>query len=155
MFFKVRSALAASLFCFGVVAHAQTWPDQTVKIVVAYPAGSTMDTVARLIAPSLQSQLGHPFIVENRPGAGGRIGAEYVSHSKADGYTLFISGNSTHSANPSLYKNLPYDPIKDFTQIMRLTTIPYALVVSPKIQARTLADFAASGRANGGKFNYA
>jgi tripartite-type tricarboxylate transporter receptor subunit TctC len=113
-----------------------------------------MDTLARILVPELQAELGGTFIVENKPGASGRIGAELVARAAPDGYTLFISGNSTHSANPSLYKALSYDPVKDFTPIGLIATMPYAITVRANSTAKTLGELAAQARANPGKFNY-
>jgi len=126
----------------------------TTKIVVAYSAGTTMDVSARILAQGLQAELGGVFIVENRPGAAGRIGAEYVAKAKPDGQTLFISGNSTHSANPSLFKQLNYDPIKDFTAIARIATFPYILVTNSNKSAKTFRDFIKYARDSAGKLNY-
>jgi tripartite-type tricarboxylate transporter receptor subunit TctC len=151
-----RTVLAAALLALAAgAAHAQAWPAKPVKIVVAYPAGSTMDILARMLSVELQSEMGGTFLVDNKPGVSGRIGAEFAARSPPDGYTLFISGNSTHSANPSLYKQLQYDPVKDFTQIIRISTMPYAIVVGPKMAAKTLAEFTAQARANSGKMSYA
>lgn len=147
--------LAVLFLTAAAVANAQTaWPSKPVMIVVAYPPGSTMDILARMLAPELQAELGGTFIVDNKAGASGRIGAGHVAKAPADGYTLLISGNSTHSANPSLYKSLQYDPVKDFTQITRIATMPYAIVVGPKSTAKTLPEFSAQARANSGKLSY-
>lgn len=147
--------LAAAMMVATVFAQAQPWPSKPVKIWVAYPPGSTMDVLARLLASELQTEVGGTFIVDNKAGASGRLGAETAAKSPPDGYTLFISGNSTHSANPFLYKQLSYDPIKDFTAIVRIATMPYAVVVGPKSNAGTLKGFAAQARAADGKFSYA
>ena len=150
-----KRVFALLFLVVSTTSYAQeSYPRTPVKIVVAYPAGSTMDVCARLIAQGLQAEIGGSFVVENKPGASGRIGAEYAAKAAPDGHTLFISGNSTHSANPSLFKDLKYDPVKDFTQITRVATMPYALVVGSKMPVKSFADFAAQGKASAGKLNY-
>ncbi|WP_132978752.1 tripartite tricarboxylate transporter substrate binding protein [Pigmentiphaga sp. D-2] len=152
-FGHLAMACAAGL---ALPAHAaDTWPAKPVSIIVAYPPGSTMDILARVLAQNLQEELKATFLVENRPGASGRIGAEYVARAPKDGYTLFISGNSTHSANPSLFKNLSYDPIKDFTPIIRVATMPYALAIRGKSNIRTLPEFVKQAQQSEGRFTYA
>jgi tripartite-type tricarboxylate transporter receptor subunit TctC len=140
---KKRDFLLA-LLCGAPLAAiaANTFPERPVHIVVAYPAGSTMDTLARLIAAEMQSAINAVFIVDNKPGAAGQIGAEFVAKSVPDGYTLFISGSSTHSANPSLYKQLRYDPVKDYTPIVEIATVTYALVVNSNLPVNNIADLA-------------
>jgi len=145
---------AMLLLLYSTPTWAQTPSGTVTRIVVAYPAGTTMDVSARILAQALQTELGGVFIVENRPGAAGRIGAEFVAKSKPDGQTLFVSGNSTHSANPSLFKHLNYDPIKDFTAISRIATFPYILVASPKKPFKTFRDFVKYAQNYSGKLNY-
>jgi tripartite-type tricarboxylate transporter receptor subunit TctC len=146
--------LAMLLVFYSATAWAQEASRAVTKIVVAYSSGTTMDVSARILANALQGELGGVFIVENKPGGAGRIGAEYVARSKPDGLTLFISGNSTHSANPSLYKQLNYDPVKDFTAIARIATFPYILVTSPNKPFKTYRDFIKSAQNSSGKLNY-
>lgn len=146
--------LSTALASLAPWAVAQSWPAKPVKIIVAYPPASTMDILARMLATELQGELGGNFLVENKPGAAGRIGAEFVVKAPADGYTLFISGNSTHSVNPSLYKQLGYDALKDFTHITRISTMPYAIAVGPKVRARTMQEFTSEARAKRGGLNY-
>jgi tripartite-type tricarboxylate transporter receptor subunit TctC len=141
------------VFCSGA-ALARGPADAPTKIIVAYSAGSTMDVCARILAQGLQAELGGVFVVENMPGAAGRIGARYVARSKPDGHTLLISGNSTHSANPSLYKQLNYDPIKDFTAIARIATLPYVLLTNPSKPYKTFRDFIKYAQERSGKLNY-
>ncbi len=151
-----RTIAAATLAALVPIAvHAQSYPAKPVKIVVAYPAGSTMDILARMLGTELQNELGGTFLVDNKAGAAGRIGAEYTARAAPDGYTLFISGNSTHSANPSLFKRLNYDPVKDFTPIIRISTMPYAIAVGPKSGAKTLPELTTKARAANGAFSYA
>ncbi|MDB5731341.1 MAG: tripartite tricarboxylate transporter substrate binding protein, partial [Variovorax sp.] len=116
-------AAALALWCFG--AAAQGWPSRPVRIVTAFGAGSASDIVARTLAEELQRAFGQPFIVDNKPGASGIIAAEQVAKSAPDGYTLFLSTNTAHSANPFLFKKLPYEPLKDFTPIARVCYFPF------------------------------
>ncbi|VCU68898.1 Tripartite tricarboxylate transporter family receptor [Pigmentiphaga humi] len=152
--FSLLAAVGAASLALSAQA-TEAWPSRPVSIVVAYPPGSTMDILARLVAQNLQEELKASFLVENRPGASGRIGAEYVARAAKDGYTLFISGNSTHSANPSLFKKLGYDPVKDFTPIIRIATMPYALAVREKSNIKTLAEFVKQAQQSKGRFAYA
>lgn len=131
---------AAGIAC---AAAAPAWAapgDKPVRIIVGYPAGSTMDTLARMIAVEVQDRMKVAFIVENKPGANGTIGAEFVAHAPPDGTTLFIAGSSTHSANPALIRGLRYDPIRDFTPVIEIATLTYALVVNASQPAQTMAD---------------
>jgi tripartite-type tricarboxylate transporter receptor subunit TctC len=150
------AALATLSCAVSCAASAAEFPTRPVKIVVAYPAGSTMDVVARMLATELQKNAGEAFIVDNRPGGAGQIGAEFVAKSPPDGYTLFISGSSTHSANPALYKQLRYDPVKDFSPIIQIASLTYALVASADAPVKTMNDLVkyASGRPQGVSYAY-
>jgi tripartite-type tricarboxylate transporter receptor subunit TctC len=123
--------------------------------VVSFAAGSGTDSVARIVAQKLSERLKQPVVVENKAGANGQIAAEYVKNAKPDGYTLWMTTNTTQSANPSLYKELRYDPVKDFTPIVLTGELPFALVVNNDLPAKTLADFVAYAKANPGKISYA
>jgi len=136
-------ALFAAAFALSCQSRAEQYPARPVHIVVAYPAGSTMDVVARMLAGGLHGVTGGTFVVDNRPGAEGRIGAEFVAKAPPDGYTLFISGSSTHSANPALFKQLPYDPVKDFSPITEIASLTYALAVNADAPVKNLRDLAA------------
>ncbi len=113
--------------------------------------GSATDTAARLIGKYLQDSLGQPFIVENRDGAGGMIAAEAVARAAPDGYTILLTSNSTHSAAPALFKTVPYDPIKDFTPIARVGSLPSFIAVTPDLPVKTIQEFVAYAKANPGK----
>ena len=115
--------------------------------------GSATDTAARLIGKYLQDSLGQPFIVENRDGAGGMIAAEAVARAAPDGYTILLTSNSTHSAAPALFKTVPYDPIKDFTPIARVGSLPSFIAVTPDLPVKTIQEFVAYAKANPGKIN--
>ncbi|WPB55547.1 tripartite tricarboxylate transporter substrate binding protein [Xylophilus sp. GOD-11R] len=134
---------------------ADGYPKQPIRIVVPFAAGSGTDAVARLIAQALGEALKGTTLVDNRAGANGIIAAEAVAKAAPDGYTLFVTTNTTHSANPSLMKSLPYDPVKDFTPVSRMGNLPFMLVVNPSLPVKNVAELIAWGRANPGKLTYA
>lgn len=137
-------------------AVAQEWPAaRPLRIVIAFGAGSASDIYARMIAERLQKGLGQAVIVESRPGASGQIAAEAVARAPADGYTLFVTTNTTHSANPFLFRRLPYDPIRDFTPIARVGYFPFVLLVDAARPSRSVADLIAHAKANPGTVSYA
>jgi tripartite-type tricarboxylate transporter receptor subunit TctC len=147
--------LALSAFVGGFTfAEAQTYPDKPVRIIVPYAAGGSTDSTARLIAQALSQQLGQPFVVENRPGAGGTIGHEVVAKAPADGYTLLVSASGPLVVSPHSYLRLPYEPIGSFEPIKLLTMAPLLLVVNPKIQARSMQELIKSASADPGKMTY-
>ena len=152
-------SLAPGLAAFALngqaMAQTSNWPSRPVRIVVPFGAGSGNDIVARLMADRLSRKLGQTFIVDNRVGANGAIGADAVAHATPDGYTLFITTNTTQAANPSLMKRLNYDPIKDFAPISRLANTPALLVVHPSVAARTLPELIALAKSKPGKLSYA
>lgn len=151
-----RIAITALLAAFALSqAQAQsTYPTRAVTIVVPFGAGSGTDVMARTLADELSKKIGQSVVVENRPGGASIPAAEYVARATPDGYTLFMGGNTTHSANPHLFKELRYDPLKDFTPISRLATAGAVLVVSPKSDIKTLADLVKEAKANPGKLTY-
>ena len=126
---------------FSLQANAQGYPSKPVKLVVPFPAGSATDQVARLTGQQLQEVLKHPFVVENKPGAQGSIAAEFVASSAPDGYTLMLTTNTPQAANVSLFKKLPYDPVKDFEPVARLGTTSFMLMVKPEFPAKNLKEF--------------
>lgn len=151
-----RTAFAAIIGAFlATSAFAQSYPAKPITLVVSFAAGSGTDSVARIVAQKLSERLKQPVIVENKAGANGQIAAEYVKNAKPDGYTLWMTTNTTHSANPSLYKELRYDPVKDFTPIVFVGDLPFALVVNNDVPAKNLKEFMAYARANPGKISYA
>ena len=131
-FLKLAAAVSASLVTFTAGTQTSNWPQSPIKIVVPFGAGSGADQVARLIGQELGNSLGQPVIIDNKPGAGGNSGAQAAARSPADGYTLFVTTNTTQAANPHLYKQLPYDPIKDFVPIGRIANTPALLVALKK-----------------------
>ncbi len=154
-----RHILLAST-ALPLVAHAQSaWPNRPVRIVVPFSAGGTTDILARAIAPELQRVFGQPFIVDNKPGAGGNSGAAEVAKSPADGYTLLMGTVGTHAINPALYPKMPYDHIKDFAPVTLVAGVPNVVVMNPasaqKYGINTLADLVRAAKANPGKLNLA
>lgn len=149
--------LAALAACLPLTTvHAQgDFPSKPVTIVVPGAPGGGGDFTARLLADELTRSMGKPFVVENRAGAGGNIAATYVARAQPDGYTLLLAYSGTHVANPALFSNLQWDPIKSFTPVALLITSPQVIVVSNKVPAKTLTEFIAYARANPGKVNYA
>ena len=133
-------------------AGAQTYPTQAVKLVVPFPAGSATDNIARLVGRELQESLGQPFIVDNKPGAQGMLGADIVAKSPADGYTILVAAVSL-AATESMFKKPAFNTVNDFTPITRLATTPLALMVKSDFPAKTTAEFIAHLRANPGKLS--
>ena len=151
-----RTLLALSLLVplCGTVA-AQEFPARTLTIVVGSSAGSATDGLARAIGQELTKATGQAVVVDNRAGAFGGIAAQFVARAQPDGYTLFMTTNTTHSANPSLMKSLPYDPVKDFAPVSRMGNLPFMLVVNNELPVKSVAELLAWGRANPGKLTYA
>lgn len=147
--------IATALLAGWRPAAAQDYPARTVKIIVPFAAGSSTDILARVLAKDFQQQLGQPFIVENKAGADGLIGAQAVATAEADGYTLFVTTHTSQAANVSLFKTLPYDPLKDFSPISRLTSGQFILAVNPELKVKSVGDLIAHIKANPGKFSYA
>src|SRR3978361_1207411 len=139
----------------GLSAFAEAaYPSQTIKMIVPYPAGGTTDLLGRMIADQLQSGLNGTVIVENKPGAGTTIGADQVARARPDGYTLLLATSTTLAINKTLYRNLPYDPVKDFTPIALVAGVPFALIINPMIPAKTLSEFIAYVKSKPGELAY-
>jgi tripartite-type tricarboxylate transporter receptor subunit TctC len=152
---KVLPAVAAALLQSPSSAPAaEAYPSKPIRLVIPFAAGSATDSAGRLLAQELSPRLGQNVIVENRPGALGQIAATFVAHSAPDGYTLFMTTNTTHSANPHLFKTLPYDPVKDFEPIARIGTLPFMLVINPQLRVDSTAELIAYAKANPGKLTY-
>lgn len=151
---QARIALSA-LFLASANVLAQAFPAKPVRLVVPTGPGSISDTVTRQVAQSLTTLLGQPFVVENRVGANGIIGAETVARSQGDGYTILMGNFSTHAANSALYAKLPYDPVRDFTPIAQTGRIPYVLIVNANVKATTFVELIALAKARPGKLTYA
>src|SRR3979411_1875917 len=128
----------------------KAYPTRTIKMVVPYPAGGTTDFLGRLVADRLQAGLGAVVIVENKPGAAPPTGAEFVPRAEPDGHTLLMATSTTLAINKTLYKKLPYDPVKDFAPIALLAGVPFALIVNPMLPAKSLAEFIAYAKTTPG-----
>src|SRR5690348_12633021 len=118
-----------------------TYPSHNIKMIVPYPPGGTTDLLGRLIAEQIKTGLNAIMVVENKPGAGTTLGAEQVAHSEPDGYTLLMATSTTLAINKTLYKKLPYDPVRDFAPIALVAGVPFALIINPQIPAKTLPEF--------------
>src|SRR3954465_1047082 len=150
-----REAMAGCAALVVAQAGAQpAYPARPIKLIVPYPAGGTTDLLGRLVADQLKSGLGATVVVENKPGAGTTLGAEQVARSEPDGYTLLMATSTTLAINKTLYKKLPYDPVKDFTPIALLAGVPFALIVNPMLPAKTLAEFIAYAKSKPGELAY-
>jgi len=145
--------LFIALIVFGV-AHAQPYPNKPITIIVGSTPGSTTDGLARAMGIEITKETGQPIIVDNKAGAFGGIAAQYVANAKPDGYTLFITTNTTQAANPHLYKKLSYDPIKDFTPIGKLVQGYMLMVVNPEVKANSVSDLIALAKKEPNKLTY-
>ncbi len=152
------SALAVALVSIGLAAHAasaQEFPTRPVTIIVASTAGGGTDILSRIIADQLSRELGQPFVVENRPGSGSVTGTLVAAHARPDGYTLQTGLNASMAVNPSLFANLPYDPIRDFAPVGMLAEFPFVVVVSKNFPAHSIKELIALAKSRPGEINYA
>ena len=145
--------LLAALLASAPAVQAQDYPTKPIKIVVPYPAGGSADLLPRIFAEKLNARWGQPLLIENRPGAGGNIGAEFVYRAEPDGYTLFASAPGPLVVNQNLYRNLAFDPAR-FVPVTIMAAIPNVLLVNPKVPAHSIEEFIAYAKANPGKLNY-
>src|SRR6266508_3099681 len=136
-------------------AQAQDYPSRPITLVLPFGAGSGIDPTARIVGDELGKALKQPDVVDYQPGANGAIAASAVARAAPDGYTLFMTTVSTHSANPNLLKSIPYDPVKDFAAVARVGNLPFMLVIDPKIPAASVPEFIAYVKANPGRLGYA
>jgi len=143
------------LAAVSTVAQAQAWPTKPIKYIVPFAAGGTTDILARTIADKLSVALGQPVVVENKPGAGGGVGAAETAKAAPDGYTIMGGTISTHAINATLYSKLPYDPVKDFIPITMIARVPNMLVINNDIPAKNVKELIALMKANPGKWNFA
>jgi tripartite-type tricarboxylate transporter receptor subunit TctC len=153
--FAPAVAIAAFVALFAESALAQVYPNKPIHLIVPFAAGGGNDNVARLVGKRLADSLGQPVLIDNRPGAGGVVGAELAAKAAPDGYTLFLGGVGSHAINPSLHDKLPYDPIRDFAPVALLAQAPLVLVVHPSVPAGSFPEFVAYARANPGRLNFA
>lgn len=156
---KIKSLAKLALIgasAFASASLAQSFPDTSkpISVVVPFGAGAGTDVITRIIAEEMSKDLGTSIVVQNKAGASGQIGTEFVAKAEPDGYTLLVGTNSTHSGNPYLFKSLRYDPFEDFEPIGRLTINPLALLVNPDSQFKTAAELINYGRENPGKLTY-
>ena len=149
-----KSVAGAVLVFTAAIASAQSYPSRVVRMVVAYPPGGSIDVVARLVNQRLTTVFGHQFIIDNRAGAAGNIGTDYVAKATGDGYTLLMGSAASISSAPAVYAKLPYDPVRDLAPIIQVANQPNVLTAHPSVPARTLKEFIALAKANPGKFNY-
>ena len=148
-------ALFSAAICVPGFALAQsTYPDKPIRLVVPYPAGGPLDTVARLLGARVAASTKQPVVVDNKPGAGGNIGADLVAKAPADGYTILMGAVATHAINPALYPGIPYDAVKDFAPVTQVASTPNVLVVHPSVPAANVREFVAYAKANPGKLNF-
>ncbi len=148
----LTAVLALMLATAG--ASAQGYPTKPIRLVVPYPAGGPLDIMARAIGQKLTEAWKQPVVVDNRAGAGGNIGADFVAKSAPDGYTLLMGAVATHAINPSLYSKIPYDPVKDFAPVALVAQVPNILVVNPAVPAKTVRELIALARAQPGTLNF-
>jgi len=151
---SVGSAVAVLALACGGADAQDRYPSKPVRMVVSFSAGGPTDTVARVMSARMAELLGQQFVVENRVGAGGNIGADMVAKSPADGYTLLMATVSTHAINPGLYKKMPYDPVRDFAPLGRVGVTPTLLGVHPSVPATDIKSLVALVKENPGKYTY-
>jgi len=150
---QLKTLFLAALVVFGVpAAHAQSWPTKNVQLVVAFTPGSAVDIVGRIVAERLSQMWGQPVVADNRAGAGGSIGSAVVARAAPDGYTLLVTSNA-HIVNPSIFAKLPYDTLKDFTDIALFVEQPNVMVVSSESRYKTLKDLVDAAKAKPGSLN--
>ena len=151
---KTIAGFLALAFASAGVSAEDVYPSRPVRIVVSFAAGGPTDAVARILGAKLGELFGQQFLVENKTGAGGNIGADLVAKAAPDGYTLLMATVSTHAINPGLYKKMPYDPIRDFAPIGEVGVTPIMLAVHPSLPATDVKSLVALIRQNPGKFTY-
>ena len=149
----IGAATACALLPLAGLAQS-AYPARPVKVVVAFTAGGTTDILARAVTNKLTDKLGQPFVIDNKPGGGGNIGTEMVVRAPADGYTLIVNSVGPMAVNQTLYRNLPYDPLKDLVPVVQIADVPNVLVVHNDVPATTLEEFVAYAKTNPGKLSY-
>ena len=147
-------AAAATLAVAGTAAAQGAFPSKPINIIVPFSAGGTTDILARIVGQYLGTELGQAVIIDNKPGAGGNIGGQQAARAPADGYTLFMGTVGTHAINQSLYKKMPFDPIKDFAPLSRVATVPNLLVAHPSRPYKTVKELIAYAKAHPGEVTY-
>ena len=150
-----RRVLLAAALAFSGAALAQSWPSKPIKVIVPYPPGGTSDILARALGPGITAALGQPWIVENKPGATGNVGADFVAKSPADGYTLLLGDIGSLAIAPSVVTTLPFDPVKDFAPVIMVAYSPHLLITHPAVAAKDVKELIALGRAKPDSLNFA
>lgn len=150
VFLIMVAALATNVY-----SQTENWPNKPIKFVVTFPPGGSSDAAARIVAPRLAERLGQPVVVENRPGAGGGVGLDFVSKAPGDGYTIVLASAGGLTANPSLYPRLGYDPVRDFVPITLFGTSPFVLISQPSLPVSSVADVIKLAKLQPGKLSYA
>jgi tripartite-type tricarboxylate transporter receptor subunit TctC len=150
-----RSLAALAALAFAGAAAAQSWPQRPIKVIVPYPPGGTSDILARALGPGMQAALGQPWVVENKPGATGNVGADFVAKSPADGYTLLLGDIGSLAIAPSVVTALPFDPVKDFAPVVMVAYSPHLLVVHPSVAAKDPKELVALAKSKPDSFNFA
>src|SRR5438477_9598879 len=148
---SVVSVVAAIALALPAHAQVQAYPAKSIRFVVPYPAGGPLDTVARLLGYKVSESVHQPVIVDNKPGAGGNIGADAVAKSPPDGYTILMGAVATHAINPTLYASIPYDPIRDFIPVTQVASTPNVLIVNASVPAANVHEFIAYAKARPGQ----
>jgi tripartite-type tricarboxylate transporter receptor subunit TctC len=151
----LAGAAVAAISALAPCVAAAEYPERPIRLVVPFPPGGGADNLARTIMPRVEALLGKPVVVDNRPGAGGNVGAEFVARAAPDGYTLLYGTNGTHAINASLYRNLRFDPVKDFDPVSRMTVIAAMLIVEPRLAANSAAELIRYAKDHPGKLNFA
>ncbi len=153
--FARRALAVVSLMIASMAAWAQGYPDRPLRLVVGFPPGGSGDFLARIVADELTREIGQPVVVDNKPGAGSNIAAEHVARAAPDGYTTLLAGNFTHAINPWLYKNLSWDPHRDFTPITEVALMSIIVCVTPERGIRSMRELIAKVKSEPGKWFYA
>jgi tripartite-type tricarboxylate transporter receptor subunit TctC len=155
IFARALAVLITAGIAGAAVAAEPAYPHKPVRLVVPFPPGGGADNLARLMMPRVAQLLGQPIVIDNKPGAGGNVGAEVVARAAPDGYTLLYGTNGTHAINATLYRNLRFDPVKDFVPVSRMTEIAAMLIVHPQLPVKSTAELIEYAKANPGKVNFA
>ena len=150
-----HAMLVAALAAIAGAASAQTYPNKPIRIIVPYAAGGTSDILARQIGPKITEHWGQPVVVENKPGANGNVGADFVAKSAPDGYTLLLADIGALCISPSVFPHLPFDPTKDFAPVVMVSYSPHVLAVHPSVPVNTVKELIDYAKANPGKLNFA
>ena len=155
----LRGIAASLLLAAAPAALAQAYPSKMIRFVVPYPAGGPLDAIARMLAEKMRDGMGQQVIVDNKPGAGGNLGADIVAKSAPDGYTIVMGAVATHAINPTLFAKMPYDPVRDFAPVSLVASVPNVLVMNPDIASRngiaSVPDLVKYARAHPGQLNFA